>query len=142
MLADAGLVDEARQLLQAELARSCVPFYFMHTLAALAKRQGDPAAALDWYERAWAGATGCATRLQWGVTYLLALFELAPHDVQRSEQCAAALLARFTAAPDAFCQRNATQAARLAKALAGRDGAHAAALLGAVRAGTSAPIQR
>jgi thiol-disulfide isomerase/thioredoxin len=138
LLSDAGLVEEAQQLLQAELAQSHAPFYFMHTLAAIARRRGDLAAALDWYERAWAGAAGSATRLQWGVTCLLALLDLAPHDVQRGEQCAAALLAEFAATPDAFCQRNRTQAARIAKALSGREGIgeHAAALLAAMRAGT------
>lgn len=136
VLSDAGLADEAQQLLRAELAQSIAPFYLMQSLAAIARRRGDPAAALDWYERAWNAATGAATRLQWGVTCLLALLDLAPGDVQRSEQCAAALLAEFAATPDAFCQRNRTQAARIAKALSGREGAgeHAAALLSAVRA--------
>jgi thiol-disulfide isomerase/thioredoxin len=136
VLADAGLVAAAQQLLQAELAQSHSPFYFMHTLAAIAKRRGDPAAALDWYERAWTCAAGSATRLQWGATWLLALLDLGPDDVQRSERCAQALLAEFAAMPDAFCQRNRTQAARIAKALSGREGAgeHTAALLSAVRA--------
>ena len=37
---------------------SHAPFYFMHNLAAIAKRRGEPAAALDWYEQAWHGAAG------------------------------------------------------------------------------------
>jgi hypothetical protein len=136
VLSDAGLLDEAQQLLMAELASSHSPFYFMHNLAALAKRRGEPGAALDWYERAWDDAAGAATRLQWGTTYLLALLDLAPGDLRRIERCAQALLGEFGAAPDAFCQRNRTQAARIVKALSGRDeiGEHASALLAAVGA--------
>ncbi|UUZ52219.1 hypothetical protein LP419_21610 [Massilia sp. H-1] len=38
-----SLLDEAEQLLLAELARSHAPFFFMHNLAAIAKKRGDPA---------------------------------------------------------------------------------------------------
>ncbi|WLI88832.1 thioredoxin family protein [Massilia sp. R2A-15] len=121
ILMDAGLALEAAQLLQNELARSHSPFFFMHTLAAIAKRRGDPAGALDWYERAWQGATGSATRIQWGASWLLALLDLAPGDEARIERCAQELSDQFEATPDAGCQRNRTQAARIAKALSGRD---------------------
>lgn len=136
ILSDAGLLEEAQLLLKAELAESHSPFFFMHTLAAIARRRGEPAAALDWYEQAWHGATGPATRLQWGATYLVALVEMAPRAVARIERCAEALLHEFAAAPDAPFQRNRTQAARIVKALSGVDGAgeHAFALLSALRA--------
>jgi hypothetical protein len=136
LLSDAALLEEAQLLLTAELAESHSPFFFMHTLAAIAKRRGEPAVALDWYEQAWHGATGTATRLQWGATYLLALVDLAPHDVQRIDRCAAVLLQEFAAVADAPFQRNRTQAARIVKALAGSDakGEHAVALLAALRA--------
>ena len=134
VLSDAGLLDEAQQLLTAELAQSHSAFYFMHSLAALAKRRGEPGAALDWYEQAWHGAAGPATRLQWGATWLLALLDLAPRDAGRIERCCEALLLGFEAAPDAGCQRNRTQAVRIAKALSGqnRAGPHAAALVAAL----------
>ena len=136
ILSDAGLLDEAQLLLTAELAESHSPFFFMHTLAAIARRRGEPAAALDWYQRAWMGATGAATRLQWGATYLLALVELTPHDLERIDRCAETLLHEFAAVPDASYQRNRTQAARIVKALSACDGAgeHADALLTALRA--------
>ena len=101
ILSDAGLLEQAHLLLTAELPESHSPFFFMHTLAAIAKRRGEPAVALDWYEQAWHGATGAATRLQWGATYLLALVDLAPHDVQRIDRCASVLLHEFAAVPDA-----------------------------------------
>ncbi|MES2757394.1 MAG: thioredoxin family protein [Pseudomonadota bacterium] len=123
VLADAGLLEEAQQLLRAQLAQSHAPYFLLHSLAALDKRRGEPAAALDCYEQAWAGAVGGATRLQWGATYLLALLDLAPRDRPRIERCAAALAAEFAAAPDAAFQRNRTQAARVVKALADLDDA-------------------
>jgi hypothetical protein len=136
ILADAGLLEQAQLLLTEELAESHSPFFFMHTLAAIAKRRGELAASLDWYEQAWHGATGPATRLQWGATYLLALVELAQHDVQRIDRCASVLRHEFTTVPDAAFQRNRTQAARIVKALAGCEGGgdHARALLPALRA--------
>jgi hypothetical protein len=82
-LNDAGLSEQAVQVLLAELPRSHSPYYFMLSLAAGAQRRGDLAAALDWYEQAWDAAVGAATRLQWGVTYLNSLLELAPRDAAR-----------------------------------------------------------
>jgi thiol-disulfide isomerase/thioredoxin len=139
ILADAGLLEDAQQLLKGALAQAHSPFFFMHTLAAIAKRRGDLAAALDWYEQAWRGAVGPATRLQWGATYLLALVDLAPRDVRRIDVCAEALLPEFAAAPDAAFQRNRTQAARIVKALSSLEGAgaHGSALLAALRAASS-----
>jgi thiol-disulfide isomerase/thioredoxin len=141
ILSDAGLPEQAQRLLTAELVESHSPFFFMHTLAAIARRRGQLAVALDWYEQAWHGATGSATRLQWGATYLLALVEMAQHDVQRIDRCAAVLLNEFTAVPDAPFQRNRAQAARIVKALSGCEGAgdHALALLSALREFPSRP---
>jgi hypothetical protein len=138
LLIDVGLLGEAQRLLEAALPSSHSPFYFMHTLAAIARRRGEQGAALDWFEQAWSEAAGSATRLQWGATYLLALLALldkSPGDAVRIERCAQALLSEFESTPDAACQRNRTQAARIAKALAGSGalGEHSAALLAAVR---------
>ena len=58
VLADAGLLDAAQQLLQGELAQARAPYFLLHSLAALAKRRGQPAAALECYEQAWACAVG------------------------------------------------------------------------------------
>jgi hypothetical protein len=135
VLSDAGLFEDARRMLTAELAQSHSPFYFMHNLAAIARRRGEPADALDWYERAWNGAVGPATRLQWGTTYLLALLDLSPGDAKRIEHCAQRLKAEFDAVPDAAFQRNRTQAARIVKALSSVEtsGERASALLASLR---------
>ena len=118
-LNDAGLSAQAEQVLLAELPRSHSPYYFMLSLAASAKRRSDTAAVLDWYGKAWQASVGPATRLQWGVTYLSSLIELAPQDSARIEQAAQGLLADLQAAgADAHQQRNLSQLQKLAPKLA------------------------
>lgn len=136
LLSDAGLLDEAEQLLLDELERSHAPFFFMHNLAAIAKKRGDPAAAVSWYERAWDSATGPATRLQWGATYLQGLIDFAPHEAPRIERFAYRMLQELDGMGDAYCQRNRTQLERIDSKLALWDGAsvHASALRQAARA--------
>jgi hypothetical protein len=118
-LNDAGLAAQAEQILLAELPRSHSPYYFMLSLAASAKRRGDVAEVLAWYGKAWDASTGAATRLQWGVTYLSSLIELAPQDTARIEQAEQGLLADVRAAgADAQQQRNLSQLQKLAPILA------------------------
>ncbi|WP_164557920.1 thioredoxin family protein [Massilia atriviolacea] len=113
MLVDAALLDDADGVLHTALASSHAPFYFMHTLAASAKKRGDTGAMLDWYQRAWEQSSGPATRLQWGATSLLAMLDAAPADSARIGAAAAALLAELDGMPDANCRRNGTQLARM-----------------------------
>ena len=60
-LAEAGLMQESDALLTGELARSQSPYYYMLGLAANAKKRGDKAAALDWYENRRARIPGSDT---------------------------------------------------------------------------------
>jgi thiol-disulfide isomerase/thioredoxin len=117
-LSDAGLLDEAEQLLRAELERSHAPYFFMHNLAAIAKKRGDPASAVGWYERAWEAATGPATRLQWGAAYLQGLLDFAPHEAPRIEKFASEMLEEIGRMGDASCQRNRTQMEKIDAKLA------------------------
>jgi hypothetical protein len=118
-LNDAGLPALAEQVLLAELPRSHAPYYFMLSLAASAKRRSDVAGVLDWYGKAWQASVGAATRLQWGVSYLGSLIDLAPQDSARIEQAAQGLLADIHAAgADAHQQRNLSQLQKLAPKLA------------------------
>ncbi|MES2295545.1 MAG: thioredoxin family protein [Pseudomonadota bacterium] len=135
ILSDAGLLNEAESLLLAELNRSHAPFYFMHNLATIAKKRGDPLAAVSWYEQAWKRATGSATRLQWGTTYLHGLIDFAPHDAARIEQVARVLLREVGETRDAYFQRNRMQMQRIDRKLAtwGEGGEYAAALRQAAR---------
>ncbi|MES2264507.1 MAG: thioredoxin family protein [Pseudomonadota bacterium] len=114
-LHDAGLADQAEALLRTELAISHAPYYWMLNLAADARRHGDTAGMLDWYGQAWQVATGSATRLQWGVTYLASVVDYAPQDLARIEQGAQGMMRDIGAAgADAWQQRNRTQLQRLA----------------------------
>lgn len=132
-LNDAGLHDEAQALLQAELPASVAPYYLMLYLAAGARRRGDTAALLDWYERAWQAAPGKATALQWGVTYMTALLDAAaPAD--RIERAADSIATRIAANPEAFRQRNRVQLTKLATTLQPTTGPRTATLLATLQA--------
>jgi hypothetical protein len=110
-LNDAGLIEQAQQVLRDELPRSHAPYYFMLSLAAAARRRGDSAGVLAWYGKAWQAAVGPATRLQWGVTYLLAVRELAPQDAGRVLELLQDDIA--AAGEDAYQQRSLGQLRKL-----------------------------
>jgi hypothetical protein len=130
VLAEAGMLDDSDALLTAELTRSHSPYYFMLGLAANAKKRGDKAAALEWHAKAWTAATGAATRLQWGATYLNALIELAPQDSTQIEHVAARVIGELDAIPDTFYDRNRRALERIDKRLAAwnKSGMHSDAL--------------
>jgi thioredoxin-related protein len=107
-LSDAGLIAESDTLLKAELKRSHSPYYFMLSLAANAKKRGDNADALNWYEQAYSAAKGPATRLQWGANYLTNLIELAPDDDRRIEKTADSIIGELAGTQNAFYERNRT----------------------------------
>ena len=106
LLEYAGLGTESDTLLEANLSRSHSPYYLMSELASNAKKRGDKAEALRWYEQAFDTSEGPATRLQWGASYVSALVELAPQDDARIERAAAQLFAEASKTPDAFYERS------------------------------------
>ena len=127
LLTSAGMIDDSDALLKAELTRSHSPYYFMLDLASNAKKRGDKAAAIDWYAKAYDGAKGPATRLQWGVTYVNALVDLSPDDAPRIAQVATQVLGEVEPAPDSFEGRNRRGLSRMATKIAGwnKGDAHA-----------------
>ena len=128
LLTSAGLIDASDRLLTAELARSHSPYYFMLDLASNAKKRGDKAAAIDWYAKAYAAAKGPATRLQWGVTYVNALVDLAPTEAARIEQTATQVLGEVEPVPESFDGRNRKSLSRMATKIAGWNKADAHAV--------------
>ncbi len=128
-LGEAGLLDESDALLKAELQRSHAPYYFMSGLAANAKKRGDKAAAIDWYEQAYLASKGPATRIRWGSGYTNNLIDLAPEQESRIEKLVTQILAEVAATPDAFYDGNQRALERMGAKLAGwnRDGKHAGA---------------
>jgi hypothetical protein len=130
LLADTGLLDESDALLNAELKRSAAPYYVMLGLASNARERGDSAAALRWYEQAYAAAQGPATRLQWGTSYVRALVDLSPAQAERIERAAASVIGELEPRPETFYARNRASLERLGGKLGdwNRDGRHDAAL--------------
>ncbi|HZT55104.1 MAG TPA: thioredoxin family protein [Burkholderiaceae bacterium] len=130
LLTDVGLVAESDTMLKNSLAKSHSPYYLMLALASNAKKRGDTADALHWYEESFAKSEGPATRLQWGAGYLNALIDLAPHDEARIEKAASQLFAEAAKQPDAFYERSGRSLQRVASKLQGwnKGGAHAAAI--------------
>jgi thioredoxin-related protein len=102
---EAGLDAEARAMLQAELARSKSPYYFMLSLAEFAERAGRESEALDWLARAYEDAHGPATRFQWGYSYLMGLLQMAPDDTRTIERVGLEVIGELDDSPDAFYQR-------------------------------------
>ncbi len=118
-LREAGLLDESDAMLRRELARSHSPFYFMSGLASNAKKRGDKAGAVRWYEQAYAASRGPATRLQWGAAYVGALIELAPEDAARIEAAARSVIGELEPVPATFHERNRTVLERMGGRIVG-----------------------
>jgi len=106
LLDQAGLGAESDTLLKANLAKSHSPYYLMSELASNAKKRGDKAEALHWYEEAFDNSEGPATRLQWGSSFVNALVDLAPQDEARIEKAAGQLFSEAAKQPDAFYERS------------------------------------
>lgn len=126
VLTAAGLVDESDELLKMELPRAVAPYYHMLGLAGNARKRGDQAAALRWYEQAWRQSEGPATRLQWGTGYVGHLVEMAPDDVARIEKTASALVAELQPKPETFYERNQRALTRMSARLVEWQGKDAA----------------
>jgi thioredoxin-related protein len=112
VLDEAGLREQAKALLRAELARSRQPYYFMVSLAEIEQHAGHHAEALQWFERAYAEARGPATRFQWGTYYVTGLIEMTPDDVGRI-QTEAVRVVRELEGSRAFYQRPKAQLRKL-----------------------------
>ena len=131
----AGLWDDSRALLTANLARSHSPYYLMSQLGGNARKLGRHDEALSWYAQAWQKSVGPATRLQWGSGYLSALIDLAPKDVARIEKTAQALIGEAAKDPGAFEGRSVRAMQRIARKIdAWKIGGHEAATQRRLRA--------
>ncbi|KNZ32958.1 MAG: hypothetical protein AD742_09405 [Methylibium sp. NZG] len=143
LLEQAGLMAESDALLKANLAKTASPYYLMSGLAGNAKKRGDKAEALRWYELAFDKSEGPATRLQWGASYVAALVELAPQDAARIEKAARQVLTEAGAHPNAFYERSARSLQNVGTRLTSWNerGEHAA-VLGRLQTQLDAVCQR
>ncbi|MDY6982453.1 MAG: thioredoxin family protein, partial [Pseudomonadota bacterium] len=104
LLIRAGDLDSAERLLNAELARSATPYYYMPDLADIAEQRGDKAKAIEWYRKGYETSSGPATRVQWGLMYVDALIRLAPKDAASIEQASSLIIGELADA-DSYHQR-------------------------------------
>ena len=108
----AGLNDDARALLQAEIEKSSTPYYFMGSLASLEERAGNDAVALEWRRKAYEAARGPATRIRWWASYVQALTRLAPEDVAAIRRAAMVVFDPDAGMADLFAGANYRNLAR------------------------------
>ncbi|MDX1516348.1 MAG: thioredoxin family protein [Woeseiaceae bacterium] len=134
VLESAGMDDEGRELLLAELEISEQPYYYMVGLADIEQRAGNHDRAIDWLKKAWDSSLGPATRFQWGYYYLTGLIEMRPEDADAIRNTTVALITELQSG-GGFYQRPKAQLARLESALEEWGGTHdARATLESIRA--------
>lgn len=104
-LLEAGDKAGAKALLVAELKKSEQPYYYMLDLASVAEEMGDKAEAIDWAHKAYDGAQGPATRVQWAIAWSSAVIRLAPADKAQVEASAAAVIDELGKNPGDYFQR-------------------------------------
>ncbi len=126
VLDDAGLPEEAQQLLADNLAGTEAPYYFMSWLASLKKEAGENDEAIDLYRQAWEGANGRYTRFRWGSNYLRQLMELTPERPETIEAAAREVLGELLTHGDAFALGNSLRLGQLERAFGAwnEDGEH------------------
>ncbi|HBK47330.1 MAG TPA: hypothetical protein DDZ67_13040 [Xanthomonadaceae bacterium] len=117
VLQNADDAPAAEALLLAELQRSHTPYYYMPELADLAEQRGDAQAAVEWLRKAYEGAEGPATRVQWGVLYVDGLVRLTPQDAGAIEAATNRVIADLDAQPESYHQRTRQRFERLGKTL-------------------------
>src|SRR5262249_18742734 len=67
--------------------------------------------------KAYTAADGPATRLQWGVSYVRYLVQLAPQDAGRIERAAAQVISELEPTPETFYERNRRSLERMGREL-------------------------
>jgi thioredoxin-related protein len=106
ILQQAHMLDEAKALLTAELARSSSAYYFMSSLSAIAETEEDFPTALAWRQKAFETAEGGATRFQWGASYVRALVRMTPEDETTISRVAMSLFTEMESDGELFAGRN------------------------------------
>jgi protein disulfide-isomerase len=117
LLDEAGDRAGAEQLLLAELKRSKTPYYYMPELADYAEARGDKTDALSWLQKAYQGAEGPATRVQWGVLYVDGLLRLSPNDKTGIETAATQVIGELAGQSEGYHQRTRQRFDTLGKSL-------------------------
>jgi len=122
VLDDAGMVDDARQLLAEKGSATVAPYYYISWQAELEEDAGHGPEAVRLYRQAWQGARagGSAagmTPLRWGTTYLEKTMQLAPDATAAVRTDGDVILGDVLATSDAFAGGNWIRLQAIAKAL-------------------------
>ena len=99
---NAGLTEDARVLLLAEIEKSKTPYYFMSVLAYLEEDQGNIPLALEWRKKAYEASEGPATRIRWWARYVQSVVRMAPENSEFVQQAAMAIFDGSQSLDDAF----------------------------------------
>jgi hypothetical protein len=102
----AGLADDARALLTAEIEKSKTPYYFMGSLAELEEQEGNLPEALEWRRKAYEATKGPASRIRWWASYVQALTGLAPGDKLQIQQASMEIFDKSKGMEDFFSGAN------------------------------------
>lgn len=117
LLIKAGDYTQAKELALKELKISKSPFYFMSSLAEIAKLAGNNLESIAWSKKAWLTATGANTRFQWGVNYVAELVETNPEIFPAIKADTLAVVNVGLNNQEAFQGRNQMRFEKLAKKL-------------------------
>jgi len=116
ILSDAGMDAEGEALLTAAMAKSSSPYYFMVDIADVAQRAGRSQEAIAWLARAYSESEGPATRVQWGVMYVMGLVEMTPGDSAEIKAETLRVLSELKSGDD-YYQRNFSKMMSMSQAL-------------------------
>ena len=116
-LYDAGLVEDAKLMLVNSLTITKHPYYLMSDLGFMEAQLGNNQQSLNWYKKAWDSSKGPATRIQWGVNYVVNLVELAPEDIAGISLSYKAIIAELAEQNNGLHQRTAVRMGNLSDAL-------------------------
>jgi hypothetical protein len=122
VLEAAGMVDDARALLEEKKAATTAPYYYVSWLASLEEDAGRTEEAVRLYREAWqgarAGGSGAGmTPLRWGSTYLRKAMALAPEASGPIAADGAVVLGEALATREAFVGGNWSRLQAVVKAL-------------------------
>ena len=120
----AGLVDDARALLKAEIGTSKTPYYFMSGLAWLEEQEGNMDLAVDWRRKAYENSTGPATRIRWWARYTQAVVRMVPEQPEAIDAAAMAIFTETELLGQIFAGANFRNLQNTTNALQGWDEEH------------------
>jgi thioredoxin-related protein len=119
LLTDFEMQNEAYEYALKETRRSTAPYYFMSDLGSIEKKRGNLSKSHEWHRQAWESTQrqGRATRLQWGVGYLLSLLDDDKTDLELLTKTFSEMMSDNLLNKDAFAGRNKKRLERITKSI-------------------------